>query len=195
MAWYSELARRILPRPTPTPAGDKPPRYIFSFRHRPSVYNSARFAGGEPASRLIGGHIFVRKTNVWVRRRTRKPFKRIFRTNSISNNYELVGGGFGQPDFAGPAQNLSHVAWSAGQIEDRELLGLRVESDDCVCAEVAQPNRVVLVHIHRIGPGAVSRELPFIPVAGRGIVGGHLSGVPFADPNAAQGIGHTRRAP
>ena len=53
--WYSELARRILPRPTPIPAGDKPPRYIFSFRHRPSVYNSARFAGGEPASRLIEG--------------------------------------------------------------------------------------------------------------------------------------------
>ena len=60
VAWYSELARRILPRPTPSPAGDKPPRYIFSFRHRPSVYNSARFAGGEPASRLIGGDIFVR---------------------------------------------------------------------------------------------------------------------------------------
>ena len=64
MVWYGELARRILPRPTPTPAGDKPlasrslrPRYIFSFRHRPLVYNSARFAGGEPASRLIGGHI------------------------------------------------------------------------------------------------------------------------------------------
>ena len=71
MVWYSELARRILPHPTPTPAGDKPPRYIFSFRHRPSVYKSARFAGGEPASRLIGGHIpdrspghaFVRMTN------------------------------------------------------------------------------------------------------------------------------------
>ena len=53
-------------------AGDKPQRYIFSFRHRPSVYNSARFAGGEPASRLIGGHIpdrspghaFVRMTNL-----------------------------------------------------------------------------------------------------------------------------------
>ena len=55
--WCSELAQRILPRPTPTPAGDKPPRYISSFRHRPSVYNSGRFAGGEPASRLIGGHI------------------------------------------------------------------------------------------------------------------------------------------
>ena len=41
----SELALRILPGPTPTPAGDKPPRYIFSFRHRPSVYNSARFVG------------------------------------------------------------------------------------------------------------------------------------------------------
>ena len=45
-------------------AGDKPlasrslrPRYISPFRHRPSVWNSAAFAGGEPASRLIGGHI------------------------------------------------------------------------------------------------------------------------------------------
>ena len=28
VVWYSELARRIPPRPTPTPAGDKPPRYI-----------------------------------------------------------------------------------------------------------------------------------------------------------------------
>ena len=47
----------FLLRATPTPAGDKPPRYIFSFRPRRSVYNSAGFAGGEPASRLIGGHI------------------------------------------------------------------------------------------------------------------------------------------
>ena len=50
MAWYSESARRILPRPNPTPAGDKPlasrslrPRYIFSFRPRPPVYKSALF--------------------------------------------------------------------------------------------------------------------------------------------------------
>ena len=64
VVWYSELARRILPRPTPTPAGDKPPRYIFSFCHRPLVYNSARFDRGEPASRLIGGHISLRMTNV-----------------------------------------------------------------------------------------------------------------------------------
>ncbi len=52
MAWYSESARWILLSPTPTPAGDKPPRYILSIRPRPSVYNSADFAGGEPASRL-----------------------------------------------------------------------------------------------------------------------------------------------
>ena len=61
--------------PTPTPAGDKPPRYIFSFRHRSSVYNSARFARGEPALRLIGAHIpdrspgcaFVRMTTCVLR--------------------------------------------------------------------------------------------------------------------------------
>ncbi len=33
--------------PTPAPAGDKPPRYINSFRDRPLVYNPACFAGFE----------------------------------------------------------------------------------------------------------------------------------------------------
>ncbi len=42
------------PRPQ---RGTSPSRYILSFRHRPSAYNSAGFAGGEPASKLIGGHI------------------------------------------------------------------------------------------------------------------------------------------
>ena len=60
---YSELARRILPRPTPTPAGDKPPRYIFSFRHRPSVYNSARFAGGEFGIEVDGAHFRTNDTH------------------------------------------------------------------------------------------------------------------------------------
>ena len=58
------------PRPL---AGDKPPRYIFSFRHRPSVYNSARFAGGKPASRLIGGHIFVPRLGGEPEGRVGKP--------------------------------------------------------------------------------------------------------------------------
>ena len=68
MAWYSEFARQILPRPTPTPARDKPlasrslrPRYIFSFRHRPSVYNSARFAGTPRYENcvVVGGDVWV----------------------------------------------------------------------------------------------------------------------------------------
>ena len=44
----------------PTPAGDKPPHYIFSFRLRPSVYNSARFAGRVPA------HQGVKKRELWL---------------------------------------------------------------------------------------------------------------------------------
>ena len=48
MAWYVESARWIQPCPTPTPAGDKPPRYIFSLRQRPSISDSGRLAGGEP---------------------------------------------------------------------------------------------------------------------------------------------------
>ena len=44
----------------PRPLRLTSPRATFSHSaigHRPSVYNSARSAGGEPASRLIGGHI------------------------------------------------------------------------------------------------------------------------------------------
>ena len=45
--------------PHPDPCGGQAPALfdIFSFRHRPSVYNSARFAGGEPGRRAIGGRI------------------------------------------------------------------------------------------------------------------------------------------
>ena len=94
MAWYSELARRILPRPTLTPAGDKPPRYIFSFRHRPPVYNSARFAGGEPALRLIGGHILVRMTNWaparYASKRNRPARMRGWPSTSMSQSVGMV---------------------------------------------------------------------------------------------------------
>ena len=46
------------PRRIPAPyRGTSPRAYIFSFRLRPSVYNSARFAGGEPGWRAIGGRI------------------------------------------------------------------------------------------------------------------------------------------
>ena len=104
VAWYSELARRILPRPTPTPAGDKPPRYIFSFRHRPPVYKSPRFARGGPASRLIGvhipdrspGHAFVRMTK-WTGDTTRFA--------GVTGNHEH---GVNRPSPIGVRDVLSH---------------------------------------------------------------------------------------
>ena len=40
MVWYSESARWILLRPTPTPAGDKPPRYRI-----PAVAGTTRPVG------------------------------------------------------------------------------------------------------------------------------------------------------
>ena len=106
MVWYSELARRILPRPTPTPAGDKPlasrslrPHYI---PHSPPLWipapyrgSGSAFAGETKWGRRVevGGGIavdvvsrnvsawipaFAGMTNVGVRWRTRKPFKGIF---------------------------------------------------------------------------------------------------------------------
>ena len=61
--WFGTANRRGgFCQPHPDPSGGQAPALHFSFRHRPSVYNSAGFAGGEPASRLIGGHIFVRMT-------------------------------------------------------------------------------------------------------------------------------------
>ena len=52
VAWYGELAPRILPRSSSAPAGDKPlasrslrPHYIFSFRDRPSRADGVLEAG------------------------------------------------------------------------------------------------------------------------------------------------------
>ena len=102
----------MLPRPTPTPAGDKPPRYIFSFRHRPSVYNSARFAGGEPASRLIEGRgIFVNDESgdlFW--------YQSLMPAGAGTPRYENGGGFCHAPPRpqrgTSPRATFSHSVWS-----------------------------------------------------------------------------------
>ena len=52
MAWYCEFARRVLPRPTPTPAGDKPPHYISQSPPLwiPAFAGMDEFADGSPFS-------------------------------------------------------------------------------------------------------------------------------------------------
>ena len=57
-AWYGELVPRILPRPTPTPAADKPPpREVFDRTTFPSphLFWTPAFAGmtnGGPKKRV-----------------------------------------------------------------------------------------------------------------------------------------------
>ena len=58
----------------PRPLRGTSPRATFSHSaigHRPSVYNSARFARGEPALRLSGGHVFVPIAHAGCRRHTK----------------------------------------------------------------------------------------------------------------------------
>ena len=56
LVWRVGTVDSATPHPDPS-GGQAPGEYIFSFRLRPSVYNSARFAGGEPGRRAIGGRI------------------------------------------------------------------------------------------------------------------------------------------
>ena len=77
--WYKELARWILLRPTPTPAGDKPPRYI-PLTHTPQFGPFVRYlqhtndevrwwpAGGglpHPAQGAHKGHPYGRLGKWW----------------------------------------------------------------------------------------------------------------------------------
>src|SRR3546814_3357380 len=63
-----------------------------------------------------------------------------------------------------------------------ETLGLRIEAQHRVGAEVGDPDLVGLVDIDRVRTRLVAGEFPGLPVAGRRFVAAELARTPFADP-------------
>src|SRR2546427_10644437 len=99
------------------------------------------------------------------------------------DNNQLVGAGFGAPDFAVTAQELTHVRTGTRQREDLKGFLHWIETHERVRAEVAEPHLVLIVHVDRIGARILPRQLPFLPRVGNRIVPSHLSHVPFASPD------------
>src|SRR2546422_10804934 len=98
------------------------------------------------------------------------------------DNNELVRAGFGAPDFAVTAQELTHVRTGTRQREDLKRFLCRIETHQRVRAEVAEPHLVLIVYIDGIGPRVLPRQLPFLPGVGGGVIPTNLPRIPFADP-------------
>lgn len=100
-----------------------------------------------------------------------------------SHDDEFVLTGHRPPDFAGATEDLADVGVGLRVGEAGEFLGGRVEADEGVGAEVAQPDDVLVVDVDGVGLGTGAGELPLLPASGRGVVAPDLSGVPFAHPD------------
>src|SRR5437016_6583977 len=99
------------------------------------------------------------------------------------DNNQLVGAGFGAPDFAVTAQELTHVRTGTRQREDLKGFLHWIEPHERVRAEVAEPHLVLIVYIDGISPRVLPRQLPFFPGVGGGVIPTNLPRIPFADPD------------
>src|SRR5690606_23239260 len=110
------------------------------------------------------------------------------RTSPGFDHRHVVGAGLGQPDLAGPAQDLAYTGAVPLAREDLELFGHRIEAHDGVGAEIAQPDLVLIVDIDGVRARSLARQAPRLPaVAGR-VVDADLTGIPLADPDLAGAV-------
>src|ERR1700730_3088729 len=73
---------------------------------------------------------------------------------------ELIGAGFGTPDFAPAACELPHPGVAIGERKGLEFLCVGIEAQDRIRAPVADPDRVGLVHIDCVGLRPVAWQAP-----------------------------------
>ena len=117
MAWYGELAPRILPRPSSAPAGDKPlasrslrPHYIFSFRDRPSVYKFGTFLRWRAGIEVDWGHAFVAIAHAGRGRHTK-----VWRAGVVAGCSELAPRILPRPSSAPAGDKPPHYIFSSGR--------------------------------------------------------------------------------
>src|SRR5689334_16138816 len=101
---------------------------------------------------------------------------------------ELVGPGFGTPNFALAARELPYVRVAIGQRERLEFLGLGIEAQDRVRTPVADPHCIGLVDIDGIGLRPVARQVPACPSLGFAVVTEEITAVPAGDPQPAAAV-------
>src|SRR5215208_752293 len=96
---------------------------------------------------------------------------------------ELIGARLGAPDLALAAVQLPHGRVGARKRQAYEAPGRRIEPDNCVRAEVAQPHLVPLVDVDGVRHWVRARQTPLAPGAPARVVAADLAGVPLADPD------------
>src|SRR5215469_2481950 len=101
---------------------------------------------------------------------------------------ELVGAGFGAPDFALASGELSYPGVAIRQRKRLELLRVGVEAQDRVGTPVADPHGIGLVDIDGVGLRTVSRQVPARPRLGLAAVAEEVAAVPAGDPEAAAAV-------
>src|SRR3989454_633595 len=116
-------------------------------------------------------------------------------SSSGAEHHEAVVARLRGPNLARPAEDLPDVRAPLVAREHLELLGGRLEADDRVGAEVAEPHDVLLVHVHGVRARALAGQPPRLPRLRPRIVHAHVAGVPLADPDPALAVGpHAPRA-
>src|SRR5207244_11633214 len=86
------------------------------------------------------------------------------RTGSLgAQHHQLVDPRLRAPDLAGPAQELAHLRIAAREWKDVERFPCGVTAHESVGSPIADPDHVLVVYIHRIGPRAATREAPLRP--------------------------------
>src|SRR3546814_233497 len=103
-------------------------------------------------------------------------------------HHDAVGARLRRPDLALAPQHLPHGGIPAVAREAFETLGLRIEAQHRVGAEVGDPDLVGLVDIDRVRTRLVAGEFPGLPVAGRRFVAAELARTPFADPQPSVAV-------
>src|SRR5262245_5845380 len=112
------------------------------------------------------------------------PFMSCRRPSFRAEDHEAIVARLRRPDLARPPQHLPDVRATLVARKHAERLRRRLEPDDRVGAEIAEPDDVALVDVDGVGPWAVAGQPPRLPRLGLGVVDADVTGVPFADPDA-----------
>src|SRR3990172_4439402 len=104
---------------------------------------------------------------------------------AVAVDDEPIGARLRRPDLARPAEDLAHGGSAAVAREHLERLRLGIEADHGVGAPVAEPHRVAVVHVDRVGARALAGQLPGPPAPARRVVPADVAGVPLSYPQPA----------
>src|SRR5215218_11037441 len=107
------------------------------------------------------------------------PYGRGRGSGGCAGDDQLVDRRGRPPQLARPPQQLADPTVGSRQGEALEALAGRVEPDQRVGGEVAQPHHVAVIDVHRIRLRALAGQRPLPPAPGGRVVAAQPAGVPL----------------